>query len=315
MLEVIEDKDIKGVARIPWVSYRNGNYVVYLNTENGTKIRFTEDDYYDADRPESMDIKITNNCDKGCPWCHEDSKPDGLHADLTQSFIDTIPPYTEIAIGGGNILTHPEVDEFLLHLKEKKLLPSVTVNQTHFLESFDRIKEWYDNNLVYGIGVSLTDPTDELISKLKELPTSIIHVINGILTEDDINKLSGNRLKILVLGYKDIRRGHQYKCSHDEVVLDNISWLSKNMDRLYESFSVVCMDNLALEQLPVRETIGEETFNDIYMGDDGQHTFYIDMVKKEYAVSSTHTDRYPIGDKSVIDMFSHVKSLVGRDDE
>lgn len=306
MVEVIEGKD---TARTPWVSYRNGNYTVYLNTEDGTKIRFTEDDYYDAEYPESMDIKITNQCDKGCPWCHEDSKPNGLHADLTQSFIDTIRPYTEIAIGGGNILSHPGIDNFLCHLKDRKLIPSVTVNQTHFIQSFDRIRKWYDDNLIYGIGVSLTEPTDELIRRLKELPTSIVHVINGVLTKDDINKLSGNGLKILVLGYKDIRRGSIYKLGHDEEVDRNISWLSNNMDKLYSSFDTVCMDNLAIKQLPVRETIGNEKFEEIYMGDDGQHTFYIDMVNREYAVSSTHTDRYPIEDKSVGDMFQHVKSL------
>ena len=313
MLEVIERDGIKGAARIPWVSYSNGNYIVYLNTEDGTKIRFTEEDEYRAERPESMDIKITNKCDKGCPWCHEDSKPDGLHADLTQSFIDTVEPYTEIAIGGGNVLSHPDIDNFLLHLKELRLIPNVTINQIHFIQSFDRIKKWYDDNLIYGIGVSLTEPTDELIEKLKLIPTSIIHVINGILTEDDIDKLSGNNLKILVLGYKDIRRGHSYKSGHDAEVDNNISWLANHMDKLYSSFSTVCMDNLALEQLPVRETIGNELFNEIYMGDDGQHTFYIDMVNQEYAISSTHTDRYPIEGKTIREMFSHVKSLVDED--
>ena len=312
MEEVIDLGTVKGKATIPWVSYRNGNYDVYLNTVDGTKIRFTEDDYYDADRPESMDIKITDQCDKGCPWCHEDSKPNGFHADLTQSFIDTIEPYTEIAIGGGNILTHPDVDEFLSILKDHKLIPSVTVNQDHFIQSFNRIKSWYDNKLVYGIGVSLTEPTNELISKLKELPTAIIHVINGIITREDINKLADHNLKILVLGYKDIRRGSIYKLGHDNEVDNNISWLSNNMNELYNSFNTVCMDNLALKQLPVRETIGDDRFEEIYMGDDGQHTFYIDMVNKEYAVSSTHTDRYPIGDKSVKEMFLHVKSLVDR---
>ena len=313
MEEVIDQGTINGKATIPWVSYQNGNYIVYLNTIDGTKIRFTEDDYYDADRPESMDIKITNRCDKGCPWCHEDSKPDGLHADLTQPFIDTIEPYTEIAIGGGNILTHPGIDDFLLHLRELKLIPNITLNQAHFLKEFDRVKGWYDDNLVYGVGVSLTEPTDELIKKLRIIPTSIVHIINGIFSKDDLERLSGNNLKILVLGYKEIRRGHSYKSGHDSEVDSNILWLSNHMNELYSSFSTVCMDNLALKQLPVKETIGDELFDEIYMGDDGQHTFYIDMVNKEYAVSSTHTDRYPIGDKSIRDMFRHVKSLSDKD--
>lgn len=52
-----------------WVSYRNGNYTVKLNTENGTKIRENDLDFFDAEFPESADVKITNRCSNGCSFC------------------------------------------------------------------------------------------------------------------------------------------------------------------------------------------------------------------------------------------------------
>lgn len=52
-----------------WVSYQNGNYTVKLNTENGTKIRENDLDFFDAEFPESADVKITNRCSNGCSFC------------------------------------------------------------------------------------------------------------------------------------------------------------------------------------------------------------------------------------------------------
>ena len=88
-------------------SYINGNYHTAIYSD-GTKIRETEDDEFIADFPENIDIKITNQCDMGCPMCHEDSKSDGKHGDsMNAKFIDTLRPYTELAIGGGNAPCSP----------------------------------------------------------------------------------------------------------------------------------------------------------------------------------------------------------------
>ena len=52
-----------------WVKYKNGNYNVILNLDNGTKIRETIDPEATSSIPEtieSFDCKITNSCDMGC---------------------------------------------------------------------------------------------------------------------------------------------------------------------------------------------------------------------------------------------------------
>ena len=69
----------------PWVSYKNGNYTVRLNLDNGTKIRENDLDYIQATTVESMDIKITNKCTgTNCPWCHENSGPNGKHTNIAK---------------------------------------------------------------------------------------------------------------------------------------------------------------------------------------------------------------------------------------
>ena len=51
--------------------------MVTLDTKTGTKIRENDLPYLQAERPETMDIKITNQCDCACVQCHENSTVNG----------------------------------------------------------------------------------------------------------------------------------------------------------------------------------------------------------------------------------------------
>ena len=56
--------------------------------------------------------------------------------------------------------------------------------------------------------------------------------------------------------------------------------------------------------------MSEEAYNEFYMGNDGSHTMFIDLVENNFAVSSTWSDRYPIMD-NIVDMFNKVKEVSG----
>ena len=100
--------------------YKNGNYNVILNLDNGTKIRETEDDEFKAAFAENMDIKISNYCDMDCKFCHEGSTKSGKHGDiLNEKFIGTLHPYQEVALGGGDATSHPDLIPFLQKLKDR----------------------------------------------------------------------------------------------------------------------------------------------------------------------------------------------------
>ncbi|MEG1564194.1 MAG: radical SAM protein, partial [Bacteroides sp.] len=117
--------------------YINGNYKVSIYSD-GTKIRENNLEFLIPSKPEAIDMKITDCCDIGCPYCHENSLPNGLHGDiLNAKFIDTLLPYTEVAIGGGNPLSHPGLVEFLHVLKDKSVIANITINQKHFLEKHE----------------------------------------------------------------------------------------------------------------------------------------------------------------------------------
>ena len=101
--------------------YKNGNHKTMIFSD-GTRVRSTNEDEFTFDFAENMDIKICNKCDAGCKYCHEGSTPDGKLADImNEKFIETLHPYQEVALGGGNILEHPDLIPFLRKLKDLKV--------------------------------------------------------------------------------------------------------------------------------------------------------------------------------------------------
>lgn len=268
-------------------AYKNGNYRTLI-LSNGTKIRKTNDDEFIPDFAENMDIKITNCCDRNCLMCHEGSIPDGKHGDImNEKFIDTLHPYQEVAIGGGDITTHPDLIPFLQKLKERKVIANITVNQIHFEQKQDLIKRLVNEKLIYGLGVSLVNPTEKFISLIKQYPNAVIHVINGILKPSDIEALGNNNLKMLILGYKQLRRGTDWYTEDHENIVVRQMWLKENICNIYDKFKVVSFDNLAIEQLNMRRFFTDKEWEEFYMGDDGKFTYYIDMVERKFAKSST----------------------------
>ncbi len=285
-------------------SYKNGNYITLI-FDDGTKVRKTEEDTFIPAFAENCDIKITNKCDINCPMCHEASCESGKHGDLNMPFLDHLHPYTELAIGGGNALSHPDLIPFLEKLKSQKVIANLTVNQIHFESQQDLIKELFDKKLIHGLGISLVNPSDEFISLVKQYPTAVIHTINGILSKEDLDKLADNNLKMLILGFKNFRKGTDYLSKFESKVLEKQKFLYNNLYDYVPRFNLISFDNLAINQLDVKRFMSDEEWEQFYMGDDGTMTFYIDLVEQKFAASSVSKERYDILD-SIDDMFKVV---------
>lgn len=293
-------------------SYKNNDYTCTMFSD-GTKIRWNDKDSFNPIKPESIDLKITNKCNMACNMCHENSTPDGEHGDiLNLPFIDTMFPYSEIAIGGGNPLTHPDLIEFLERLKERKIIASMTVNQMHFMQNIDLLKELTDNKLIYGLGISyIGGRHSNCIEAIKQFPNAVIHVINGIVHMDSLEALANNDLKILILGYKDFRRG---KTLYDECG-SQIDYLkSQFYDMLPKIvndgwFKCISFDNLAIKQLEPKRLMSDKDYKSFFMGMDGEYTMYVDSVNRQFAKSSVSTERYDLMD-DIADMFKVIKDGV-----
>lgn len=287
--------------------YKNGNYFVTI-FDDGTKIRENNLDFFEADFPESMDCKITNKCPMLCPMCHENSTPDGEHGDIMNvEFINKLRAGTEMAIGGGAVTSHPDLVLFLKKLKEIGVIPSITVHQKEFANNYDLISMLVKEKLIYGLGVSFSSFDDEFWDKvIKENPNLVVHLIAGRHDEDVFNYLANKNVKILILGYKYFGRGKYFPRLAGTTIQMRIDWLKNNLSHLMDAFKVISFDNLAIEQLNVKDVLTNNQWNEFYQGNDGTHTMYVDLVKKQFAKTSTSTERYPLLN-NIDDMFMIIK--------
>lgn len=303
--------------------YQNGNYRVTI-FEDGTKIRETEEKEFIPAFAENCDVKITDRCDGGCPFCYEGCTALGKHAKLfdsygrpVQEWLKHLHPGTELALNG-NDLSHPDLLTLLTWLQAQHVIANLTVNQKHFMKYYETLKVWCDSRLIWGLGVSLADSGDsEFLDKLYEFPNAVLHTIAGVLRPADILKLtahpkSSSKLKILILGYKELGRGVSYLDNPYNHVQDYIQQLQHELPKLVKSCRVVSFDNLALKQLNVKETLFRgrvEDWETFYMGDDGTMTYYIDAVKEEYAKNSCmpQKERFPSVGLTVDQMFQDIR--------
>ena len=290
--------------------YTNGNAKIRIWDDGTREIETAgENEKPNLEFPLSMDFKITNWCDQMCPMCHEKSNPAGEHGDIMNlKFIDSLRAGTEMAIGGGKVTSHPDLKPFLRKLKEKGVLPSITVHQNEFVDKVNLINELIDEDLIYGLGVSFLKPFDLMWKTIAENDNAVEHLIAGIHGKDVFDYLSQFHCKILILGYKNWGRGAELldKDNFRKDIQDKIDWLKKDLPKYLSKFKVVSFDNLAIEQLGVKNILTENEWNQFYQGDDGTMTMYIDGVKKQFARTSTSAKRYDLLD-NIDDMFKIIK--------
>lgn len=296
------------------INYRNGNVSVSI-AGDGTKIREWTGEPKLV-HPESIDVKITNYCDMNCAWCHEKSSVAGKHADIDVLLetIEDLPAGVEIAIGGGNPLSHPELIPFLGELSDMGLVANITVNQQHLIHEYESIRYLIQEELIHGVGISITD-ADHLsdIEPILRLTDNVVfHVIMGINPIDVVDKLEnfcwhqGKRCKVLVLGYKDFGRGRSFLQKHSTIEDNKYQWYIGIAKHFKRQRLVLSFDNLALEQLNLSRFFTKEAWDKFYMGDDGFATCYIDAVSQHYTISSTDPDRINFNEMSLINFFQSI---------
>jgi hypothetical protein len=160
-----------------------------------------------------------------------------------------------------------------------------------------------NDKLIYGLGISIKAYNEEVVKFACGNSNVVLHIINGLFT--DYDKLSNKGLKILILGYKRFGRGAEL---YNESIEKNIQASKKNISSLFGKFRYISFDNLALDQLELRNLISKDEFEKMYMGDDGEGTMYVDLVEEKYAKSSTSTIRYNI-ENDIGTMFKRIQII------
>lgn len=291
-------------------TYQNGNTTVQL-LEDGTKIREYEGTPSPS-FPESIDLKITNFCDlfKFCQFCHEASNLNGAPADLTKfhSLLEQLPDGAELAVGGGNPLSHPDLKEFLVAAKSNNIVCNLTVNELHLKPFKKLLTELLEEKLIHGLGISYVGKRKKDLEYFCGLTDNVVfHVIMGVHDIDDFKEMKKYSNKVLILGYKHFRKGNTfYKKNNEEIEQKLYQWYI-GIPRYFKKM-ILSFDNLAIRQLKLKRWFPSDSWDKFYMGDDGKFTMYIDAVNEKFALSSTSSKTFDTtGD--IQEMFQKIRGL------
>jgi len=276
------------------IQYRNGNADITLY-EDGTRFIETEDSILRLDTPLNIDIRVSKRCPYGydssrgvsiCGFCHESATVDGKVCDYDKllSVIreSDLPKGTELAIGANQIS-----DDFIEFVKELDILGfivNITVNERYLTDRGDRqLKKVMQYIKGLGISFRTLEGCMNLPKWVSGYSNTVVHVICGIDNLKDVCKLHRKYPKILVLGEKD------FGFNTNKVDLNSkshVEWDTYIM-KLIKLFNIVSFDNLALEQLHIRDKISKDEYETFYQG---EHSMYINAVDEYFAPSSRTLD-------------------------
>lgn len=346
--------------------YRNGNYIVSQrnNPLVLTKTALRRDEDLVSEFPDSIDLKISNRCSRGCEFCHERSVKGGdiLNLEQTKAILSQLPELPiEIAMGGGNVLESlEETKDIATWLLERGHRIRCTLDLQSFLEITPEQRALLRK--FGGVGISITKITprlreilkdeegkktkfsglneyfytilsdvekvedeDELnifsrrnyfnsLSHQRENCKIIIHTIAGILPIEDFKLLvEGAKLPVLVLGYKQFGRAENTPLPESmkeyEEAVKQYMFLNRRNGKYGAGGRIkeLAFDNLALEQLHLREALTKNEWDRLYLGEEGQFSMYIDAVKGEFAINSRSPERVSWNRVGLLDFFNSLK--------
>lgn len=295
---------------------KNGNYyILYGSTySKKEKVRLQVDSIPDMipEYPELVDMKITNACEHKCPFCYMASTPDGKHANLKDIYgiISKFKIKTEFALGGGNVLLHPEFENIVRYIKINKHIANITIryDDVDTINNNETIKNVI-KKYVSGIGISVQkdsnmDQVESFINDMLDLGKHVsLHIIPEMLgvkksvkileKMNDINKqrqeqkqddfYDNNKCKVIFLGLKQVGRAKNME--HNLLTEDELNTLFK-----------ACYWQLNVDTAFINTY--NDWFNKEYQGDErffltkheGEFSMFIDSVKMQGFTSSYKDD-------------------------
>lgn len=322
-------KEIDDPGKISGSLIKNGNYWVgygYLG-----KIRFSsyKSEECIPEYPELIDLKITNKCNHGCPFCFMDSNMNGEDADidfLKDIIVQLSDGYrenrrVEFSIGGGNVLLYPHLEELFDFMHERNHIINTTINikDCKRLLEHDYLLHLF-KKYVSGVGVSVSsdDDLNDLSKFEKEFckweryeynrhREVVVHLIPELLgaekTSDLISKLATLGIfKILFLGYKTNGRGITQK---------HTVFSDSELSDIFKCISDISVDTTFANTY--REWL-EKNFSTDYTitYNEGEYSMYVDGVTKKGYKSSYQLEKpYDLSAIRLVSTFREIREANG----
>lgn len=201
---------------------KNGNYYILYGETFGRKekMRLQVDSIPDMipEYPELVDMKITNACEHKCPFCYMASTPKGQHADTNDIYkiVNNFKNKTEFALGGGNVLLHPEFNKIVKRIAKNNHIVNITIR-------YDDVATINENKIirnsikkfVSGIGISVQsanniDVAKDFIIEMLKLDKHVsLHIIPEMIGIDESVSIL-DKIREINVTYQNQRDNNEY---------------------------------------------------------------------------------------------------------
>ena len=297
---------------------KNGNYYVLYGSMFSAKekLRLQVDSIPDMipEYPELVDMKITNACEHKCKFCYMASTPKGKHANKEDIYAITrmFKIKTEFALGGGNVLLHPDFCDIVKYIEQCKHIVNITIryDDVNTINNNEDIKNAI-KRYVSGIGISVQSANDvdvasDFIYEMLGLGKHVsLHVIPEMLGEKtsvnilnkitDINNkynkeyrknmsmMNYNTCKVLFLGLK--QTGRAKNIEHKLLTANELSSLVKASGYQF------CVDTAFINTYNEWFKKEYEDCERFFLTrNEGEYSMFIDAVKMQAFTSSYKDD-------------------------
>ena len=289
------------------ITYTNGTYQV-KQYQDGTKILIDPSNEFEAEFPDNIDVKITDYCDVGCKFCYENSRITGKHCNsaVLLEKLSKLPSGIEVTLGGGNPVSHPDIERIISTLKEQGKFISMTVNEN----SLGMMQKDLD---LRALGISPISGIDREVIDFNyhDIPI-VFHFIMGVHPIKQVERYLKSGKKVLILGYKSLGRGKNMLPSDLEEWSKGLKRLKFRLveGREFPDTTRISLDNLAIRQANFKKSFTAKEWDTFYLGEDGFCSMYIDAVSGTYSESSTVSEvsRTSWDNLEIINYFKNAKT-------
>lgn len=253
--------------------------------------------------PQLVDIKITNFCNLGCPFCYQSSTTNGLHAskeNIKEYFkILNDSGVLEIVLGGGEPTQHPDIVNILKEAKNYNFTIGLTT-KNYNLDKHPQIYDILDNLDTMAISCNNINDLSKIESMIKNLnkiiienhlsykkPKIYIQSIWGVIDNNELDIILDWVSSIYLingftlLGYKDFGFGEIY----NKKEIDS-SWLETVKNKIGKlEYYKIGIDAVMVNNY--HQDLIDNGIKEIYLNaEEGKFSCYLDCVNETLSPSS-----------------------------
>lgn len=285
--------------------YDSSGFITIFNKKIGMKIRtktYENKEPEISDIPELVDLSITDYCEENCEFCYKNSGCSGKHADM--KVLNNIiyqmgnAGVFEIAIGGGDPVSHPEFSKILYKIKNSGIVPSFSTRSTKWLDNGEIVKSVKENCGAVAFSVRNAKEVKSFIAKSEKVGIKpSLHFVLGGSDLKNIPKIMDLRdryEKLIILGFKNIGRGKDftpYSTKGWIDILNEYKWSKVGVDA---SLAEVLRKESSIPQIYIRK-------------EDGVFSMYNDAVENTASFNSFSEDKIKCDKKPFEEIWREVR--------